>query len=89
MGSVIPCLVCPEFREHQDGLELVDSYTFNPHKWMFTNIDCSAFWVADRRELIGTLSILPPYLRDAAPESGQVVDFRDWHVPARPALPRA
>ena len=74
-------MVCPEFRHLQDGLELVDSYTVNPHKWMFTNFDCSAFWVADRAELIGTLSIQPPYLRDAASESGQVVDYRDWHVP--------
>lgn len=74
-------MICPEFRHLQDGVELVDSYTFNPHKWMFTNFDCTAFWVADRKELIGTLSILPPYLRDAASESGQVVDYRDWHVP--------
>jgi aromatic-L-amino-acid decarboxylase len=74
-------MCCPEFRHLQDGLELVDSYTFNPHKWMYTNFDCSAFWVADRRQLIETLSILPPYLRDAASESGQVVDYRDWHVP--------
>jgi aromatic-L-amino-acid decarboxylase len=74
-------MVCPELRHLQDGVELVDSYTVNPHKWMFTNFDCSAFWVADRRELISTLSILPPYLRDAASESGEVVDYRDWHVP--------
>ncbi len=74
-------MVCPEFRHHQDGLELVDSYTVNPHKWMFTNFDCSAFWVAERSELVETLSIVPPYLRDAASESGQVVDYRDWHVP--------
>src|SRR5688500_413918 len=66
-------MVCPELRHLQDGVELVDSYTVNPHKWMFTNFDCSAFWVADRRELISTLSILPPYLRDAASESGEVV----------------
>ncbi|HYO38944.1 MAG TPA: pyridoxal-dependent decarboxylase [Nocardioidaceae bacterium] len=74
-------MVCPELRHHQDGLELVDSYTFNAHKWMFTNFDCSAFWVADRRRLVETLSVLPPYLRDAASESGEVVDYRDWHVP--------
>jgi aromatic-L-amino-acid decarboxylase len=74
-------MVCPEFRPLQDGIELADSYTFNAHKWMFTNFDCSAFWVADRRELIQTLSVLPPYLRDAASQSGQVVDYRDWHVP--------
>jgi glutamate/tyrosine decarboxylase-like PLP-dependent enzyme len=32
----------------QDGLELADSYAFNPHKWMFTNFDCDCLWVADR-----------------------------------------
>ncbi len=74
-------MICPEFRHHQDGLELVDSYTFNPHKWLLTNFDCSVFWVADRRPLIQTLSILPPYLKDAASETGQVIDYRDWHVP--------
>lgn len=74
-------MICPEFRRHQDGLELVDSYTFNPHKWMFTNFDCSLFYVADRQSLIETLSITPPYLRNEASDSGRVVDYRDWHVP--------
>ncbi|HSF87148.1 MAG TPA: pyridoxal-dependent decarboxylase [Acidimicrobiia bacterium] len=74
-------MICPEFRHHQDGLELVDSYTFNPHKWMFTNFDCNVFYVADRTALVDTLSITPPYLRNAATESGAVVDYRDWHVP--------
>jgi aromatic-L-amino-acid decarboxylase len=74
-------MICPEFRHHQDGLDLVDSYVFNPHKWMLTNFDCSVFYVADRRPLIETLSILPPYLRNAATESGAVIDYRDWHVP--------
>ncbi len=74
-------MICPEFRHFQDGLELADSYTFNPHKWMFTNFDCSLFYVADRRPLIGALSILPPYLRNEASESGEVIDYRDWHVP--------
>jgi aromatic-L-amino-acid decarboxylase len=74
-------MICPEFRHHQDGLELVDSYVFNPHKWMFTNFDCSAFYVADRAPLIEAMSIVPPYLRNAASESGEVIDYRDWHVP--------
>ena len=74
-------MICPEFRHHQDGLELVDSYTFNPHKWMFTNFDCSLFYVADRAPLLEALSILPPYLLNKATESGQVIDYRDWHVP--------
>ena len=73
--------LCPEFRYIQDGLELADSYTFNPHKWMFTNFDCNCFYVGDRKALIDTLSILPEYLRNQATESGAVFDYRDWHIP--------
>ena len=73
-------MVCPEFRHFQDGVELADSYNFNPHKWMGANFDCSCFWVADRKSLIQTLSILPEYLRNQATESGAVIDYRDWHI---------
>jgi aromatic-L-amino-acid decarboxylase len=73
-------MICPEFRHLQDGLESVDSYVFNPHKWLLTNFDCSAFYVADRQALIDTLSIVPPYLRGAMAESTAVFDYRDWHV---------
>ena len=37
--------------------------------------------MADRKTLINTLSITPEYLRNAASESGEVIDYRDWHVP--------
>ena len=73
--------LCPEFRYIQNGVELADSYTFNPHKWMFTNFDCNCFYVANRRALIDTFSILPEYLRNTATESGAVFDYRDWHIP--------
>ncbi|MCP4111137.1 MAG: aminotransferase class V-fold PLP-dependent enzyme [Desulfobacteraceae bacterium] len=73
--------VCPEYRYIQDGMELADSYCFNPHKWMFTNFDCDCFFVADREVLIKTLSVLPEYLRNKATESGAVIDYRDWHIP--------
>ena len=72
--------LCPEFRHLQNGVEFADSYNFNPHKWMFTNFDCNCFWVADRKALIQTLSILPEYLRNQATESGAVIDYRDWHI---------
>ena len=74
-------MLCPEFRHHQDGVELAHSYTFNPHKWLMVNFDCSVFYVADRGPLIDCLSILPPYLKNEASESGAVIDYRDWHVP--------
>jgi aromatic-L-amino-acid decarboxylase len=73
--------LCPEFRWIQDGVEFTDSYCFNPHKWMFTNFDCSCFYIADRATLIRTLSVLPEYLRNQATESGAVIDYRDWHIP--------
>lgn len=72
--------LCPEYRYLLDGLDLADSYCFNPHKWMFTNFDCSCFYVSDRSGLIQTLSILPEYLRNQATESGAVIDYRDWQV---------
>ena len=47
---------------------------------MFTNFDCNVFWVANRHDLINTFSILPEYLRNKATESGEVFDYRDWHI---------
>jgi aromatic-L-amino-acid decarboxylase len=73
--------LCPEFRNIHAGLEFADSYCFNPHKWMFTNFDCDCFYVADRKALIQTLSVLPEYLRNKATESGAVIDYRDWQIP--------
>jgi aromatic-L-amino-acid decarboxylase len=72
--------LCPEYRYILNGLELADSFCFNPHKWMFTNFDCDCFFVADREGLIRTFSILPEYLRNQASESGEVFDYRDWHI---------
>jgi aromatic-L-amino-acid decarboxylase len=72
--------LAPEYRFIQDGLELADSYCFNPHKWMFTNFDCDCFFVSDRASLIKTFSVLPEYLRNKATESGAVIDYRDWHI---------
>ena len=73
--------LAPELRGVNDGLELADSYCFNPHKWMLTNFDCDCMYVAERASLINALSVLPEYLRNRATESGAVFDYRDWHVP--------
>ncbi|MBK5223112.1 MAG: aspartate aminotransferase family protein [Acidimicrobiia bacterium] len=73
--------VVPELRWVNDGLELVDSWCFDPHKWLFTNFDCDCLFVADRAALVGALSILPEYLRNAASDAGEVIDYRDWQVP--------
>jgi len=74
--------LCPELRGPiVDGAEAADSWGFNPHKWMLVNFDCHTLWVADRGPLIRSLSTKPDYLRNAATESGAVIDYSDWQVP--------
>ncbi|MDH5372584.1 MAG: aminotransferase class V-fold PLP-dependent enzyme, partial [Acidimicrobiia bacterium] len=72
--------VLPDMRWLHEGVELADSYVVNPHKWLFTNLDFSALFVADRSAIINTLSVLPEYLRNEASESGAVIDYRDWQI---------
>jgi aromatic-L-amino-acid/L-tryptophan decarboxylase len=72
-------LVLPEYRYMIEGIELADSLVFNPHKWMFTNFDCSAYFVKDAELLIRTFEILPEYLKTGT--RGKVNDYRDWGVP--------
>lgn len=71
-------LLLPEMRWMSDGIELADSFVFNPHKWMFTNFDCTAFFVRDKQLLTGTFSILPEYLK--TPIDRQVNNYRDWGI---------
>lgn len=74
-------LICPEMRWMSRGLERADSFCFNPHKWMLTTFDCDCFYVRDRGELVRAMSITPSYLRNAASDSGEVIDYRDRQVP--------
>lgn len=70
--------ILSECRHIIDGLELADSYVFNPHKWMFTNFDCSLFYTNDKASLIKTFEILPEYLKTDKDE--QVNNYRDWGI---------
>ena len=72
-------LILPEFQWMLDGREYMDSFLFNPHKWMFTNFDCTAFFIKDAETLIKTFEILPEYLKTRT--RGQVNDYRDWGIP--------
>jgi aromatic-L-amino-acid/L-tryptophan decarboxylase len=72
-------LILPEFQWMLDGKEYIDSFVFNPHKWMFTNFDCTAYFISDPEALIKTFEILPEYLKTRT--RGIVNDYRDWGVP--------
>ncbi len=72
-------LVLPEMRWMIDGADLMDSFVFNPHKWLFTNFDCSAFYVRDPDEFVRVFAILPEYLKTR--DGASVRNYRDWGVP--------
>ena len=70
--------IVPELRHYLDGAERADSMVVNPHKWLFTPVDCSVLWVKDRALLKRAFSLVPEYLVTA--ESGEVVDLMDYGV---------
>ncbi|WP_075348770.1 pyridoxal phosphate-dependent decarboxylase family protein [Algoriphagus marinus] len=72
-------LILPEFQELIKGHELADSYVFNPHKWMFTNFDCTIMYLKEPRYLVNTFSMTPEYLKTKLDE--EVNNYRDWGIP--------
>jgi aromatic-L-amino-acid/L-tryptophan decarboxylase len=70
--------ILPEKRWIIDGVELADSFVFNPHKWMMVNFDCSAYFVRDIEALQRTFAASPEYLRTV--HDAEVVNFRDWGI---------
>lgn len=71
--------ICPEYRYLMNGIEFVDSFNFNPHKWMLVNFDCSAFWVRDERHLVEAFNIDRIYLKTKY--QGIAPEYRNWQVP--------
>ncbi|WP_046864391.1 pyridoxal phosphate-dependent decarboxylase family protein [Microvirga massiliensis] len=72
-------MICPEFRDLMRGAEHADSFVFNPHKWLFTNFDCTAHFVKDPKALTDTLGLRPAYLRTLGRDG--LVDYNEWSVP--------
>jgi aromatic-L-amino-acid decarboxylase len=66
--------VCPELRWCLDGAERADSIVVNPHKWLFTQMDCAALWTRRPEVFHETFALSPEYLAstDAA------VDLKDY-----------
>nr|QAT78105.1 phenylacetaldehyde synthase [Rosa hybrid cultivar] len=72
--------ICPEFRHFINGVEGANSFSFNPHKWLFTGMDCCCLWVKNPSVLASSLSTNPEFLRNKASDSKQVVDYKDWQI---------
>ena len=69
--------VCPEYRRLVAGWDLADSVVLNPHKWLFTPVECSVLFVRDAAELRAAFSLVPEYLR--TPEAG-VTNLMDYGI---------
>lgn len=71
-------LILPEYRWMLDGIEYADSFVFNPHKWLFTNFDCSAYFVKDVATLVRTFEIIPEYLKTKS--DSYTNNYCDWGI---------
>jgi aromatic-L-amino-acid/L-tryptophan decarboxylase len=66
--------VCDELRWSMAGVDRADSVVVNPHKWLFTPMDCSAFWTRRPDVLHETFALVPDYLA----ATGDAVDLKDF-----------
>jgi aromatic-L-amino-acid decarboxylase len=71
-------LILPEYRFMIKGIEHADSFVFNPHKWLFTNFDCSAYFIKDCDMLVNTFKLVPEYLKSQIQE--HVNDYSNWGI---------
>jgi aromatic-L-amino-acid/L-tryptophan decarboxylase len=67
--------VCEELRWTLDGAELADSIVINPHKWLFTPMDCSCFWTRRPDAVFRAFSASPEYMPE---REGTVTDLKDY-----------
>jgi aromatic-L-amino-acid decarboxylase len=70
--------VIPEYRHVLAGCDAAASIVVNPHKWLFTPIDCSALYTIRPDILTGAFSLVPEYLRTGV--DGEIRNYMDWGV---------
>ena len=68
-------MVCRELRWAFDGVERADSIVVNPHKWLFTPVDCSALYTRRPEVLRDAFSLLPEYLRTSVEDVTNLMDY--------------
>ena len=71
--------IVPELRHILNGAERADSLVVNPHKWLFTPVDLSAFYTRRPDILRRAFSLVPEYLRTG--ENARAVNYMDFGVP--------
>lgn len=72
-------MICPEFRHLMAGAERADSFVFNPHKWLFTNFDCTAHFIRNPEAMVRTLGIRPSFLETQGRDG--IINYSEWSIP--------
>ncbi len=70
--------IVPEMRYVLNGADRADSIVINPHKWLFTQVDFSAFYTRHAGIVKRAFSILPEYLRSSEGDAGAVKNLMDY-----------
>jgi aromatic-L-amino-acid/L-tryptophan decarboxylase len=71
--------ILPEMRHILDGVDRADSFIMNPHKWLLTPMDFSAFYCRKPEVLRASLSLVPDYLRTAEGDGG-ATNYMDYGI---------
>ena len=67
--------VCEEFRWALEGVEHADSLVVNPHKWLFTPMDCSCLYTRRPDAFRAAFSLVPEYLRSSEDDVTNLMDY--------------
>lgn len=70
--------IVPELRYVLDGVDGADSLVVNPHKWLFTPMDCSVLYTRDPQSLKQAFALLPEYLVTAT--TSETVNLMDYGI---------
>ena len=70
-----PAALLPEKREHFRGWERADSIVLNPHKWLFTPLDCSILLMRSPDEVRAASALTSEYLKTAEGEGTNLMDY--------------
>lgn len=75
-----PAAALPERRDLFEGWGGADSVVINPHKWLFTPMDCSVLLFRDDEAVRRPLALTPEYLSGGEREEG-AADLMDYGLP--------
>lgn len=73
VGSILP-----EKRAQYKGLELADSVTLDPHKWLYIPYDCGCVLVRDAAKMKRAFSLQAPYLQGSLPTEYTGLNYLDY-----------